>query len=140
MKRNFLLSVMVGLFLTGGLMAQDPPTGGPPQGFNPQDMQKRMQARQDTLKKQLNLNKDQIVKFDAIYKEYNEKMAAARENAGDDREGMRAKMQEMSKDRDAKIEKMLTPDQVKKWKDYQAKQAAMRQQRGQGGPPGGGQR
>ncbi|MFH0761687.1 MAG: hypothetical protein V2A67_09320 [Bacteroidota bacterium] len=143
MKSKLFFSVMISLLLAGGLMAQDPPTGAPPQGRNPQDMQKRMQAMQDTLKKQLNLNTDQIVKFDAIYKDYNEKMAAARASAGDDREGFRAKMQEMNKDREAKIEKILTTDQVKKYKDYLAKQAAQRQQRGQGGPggpPGGGQR
>lgn len=87
----------------------------------------------DDLKKELVLTKDQNTKFDAIYKEFNDKMTAAREAAGDDREAMRAKMQEMNKERDAKIEKILTADQVKKWKDYQAKQAAARQQRGQGG-------
>ena len=93
----------------------------------------------DELKKELVLTKDQNTKFDAIYKEFNEKMAKARESAGDDREAMRAKMQEMNKDRDTKIEKILTPDQVKKFKDYQAKQAAARQNR-QGGPGGGGGR
>lgn len=84
------------------------------------------------------MTKDQITKFDAIYKEADEKMAAARESAGDDREAMRTKMQEMNKERDAKIEKLLTPDQLKKYKDILAKQAAARQQRGPGGGGGGG--
>ncbi len=142
MKRNFLLSLMVGLFLTGGLMAQDPPTG-PPQNRNPQDFQQRRQQMLDDLKKELNLNKDQAAKFDAIYKESNEKMMAMRQqNAQGDREAMRAKMQEINKERDTKVEKLLTPEQLKKWKEYQAKQEALRQQRGQGGPggPPGGER
>jgi Spy/CpxP family protein refolding chaperone len=100
-------------------------------------MQQRRQQQIDELKKELALTKDQITKFDAIYKEAGEKMTAAREAAGDDREGMRAKMTELNKDRDAKIEKILTPDQVKKFKDYQAKQAAARAQRGPGGGGGG---
>lgn len=132
---------MISLLLAGGLMAQNPPTGAPPQGRSPQDMQKRMQERQEALKKELGLNKDQAQKFDAIYKEFNDKMAAARQSAGDDREGFFEKMQQMNKDRDTKIEKLLTPDQVKKWKDYLAKQQAARGQRGgQGGGPGGGGR
>jgi len=143
MKSKLFFSVVISLLLAGGLMAQNPPTGAPPQGFNREEMQKRMLQRQEELKKELGLTKDQGVKFDAVYKEFNDKMATARQNAGDDREGFRAKMQEMNKDRDTKIEKLLTPDQVKKWKDYLAKQQAARQQRGpggEGGGPGGGQR
>jgi periplasmic protein CpxP/Spy len=138
MKRKLFFSVMISLVMAGGMMAQNPPTGAPQQGRNPQDMQKRMQAMLEEQKKELGLTKDQSVKFDAVYKEYNEKMATARQSAGDDREGFRAKMQEMNKDRDAKIEKILTPDQVKKLKAYKAKQEAARQQRGSGGPGGQG--
>ncbi len=125
MKRNLIFSMLLSLFVVGTLSAQDQP---PQQNF-----QQRRQQMIDDLKKELVLTKDQNTKFDAIYKEFNDKMTAAREAAGDDREAMRAKMQEMNKERDAKIEKILTADQVKKWKDYQAKQAAARQQRGQGG-------
>lgn len=129
MKRKIFLTALVGLFLTTGIMAQNQPA---------QDFQQRRQQMLDNLKKELNLTKDQNTKFDAIYKEFNDKMAQARQNAGDDREAMRTKMQEMNKERDAKIEKILTPDQVKKWKEILAKQQAERQQRGQGGPGGGG--
>lgn len=129
MKRNLIFSMLLSLFVVGTLSAQDQP---PQQNF-----QQRRQQMIDDLKKELVLTKDQNTKFDAIYKEFNDKMTAAREAAGDDREAMRAKMQEMNKERDAKIEKILTADQVKKWKDYQAKQAAARQQRGQGGGGGG---
>lgn len=126
MKRNLILSMVVGLFLVGGLNAQD----------QQQNFQQRRQQQIDDLKKELVLTKDQVVKFDAIYKDYNDKMAKARESAGDDRAGMREKMTEMNKDRDTKIEKILTPDQVKKFKAYLEKQAAARQNRGGGG--GGG--
>lgn len=130
MKRNLILSMVLGLFLVGGLSAQDQQ--------QQQNFQQRRQQQIDDLKKELVLTKDQVTKFDAIYKEFNEKMAKARESAGDDREGMRAKMTEMNKERDLKIEKILTPDQVKKFKDYQAKQAAARQNMQRGGGGGGG--
>jgi Spy/CpxP family protein refolding chaperone len=130
MKKNLFLTIALGMFLTGGIIAQNP---------NPQDFQQRRQQQIDNLKKELVLTKEQNTKFDAIYKEYNDKVQAARDAAGDNREGMREKMQGLSKDRDAKIEKILTPEQVKKWKDYQAKLQAERQnlQRGPGGQGGG---
>lgn len=121
MKNNFILTVVLGLFMVGGLNAQDQQPR--------QNMQQRGQQRIDELKKELVLTKDQNTKFDSIYKEFSEKMAAARAAAGDDREGMRAKMMEMNKERDAKIEKILTPDQVKRFKAYLEKQAAERQNR-----------
>lgn len=129
MKRNLILSIALGLFLVGGLNAQDQPPR--------QDFQQRRQQQIDDLKKELVLDKDQNTKFDAIYKEAGEKMTAARAAAGDDREGMRAKMTEINKDRDAKIEKILTPDQVKKFKAYLEKQAAARQNMQRGGGGGG---
>ncbi|TSA35654.1 MAG: hypothetical protein D4R64_09215 [Porphyromonadaceae bacterium] len=129
MKRNLILSIVLGLFLVGGLNAQDQQ---PQQNF-----QQRRQQQIDDLKKELVLTKDQTTKFDAIYKEFNEKMTAARAAAGDDREGMRAKMTEMNKERDLKVEKILTPDQLKLFKAYQAKQAAARQNMQRGGGGGG---
>lgn len=131
MKRNLILSMVLGLILVGGLNAQDQPPAR-------QDFQQRRQQQIDELKKLLVLTKDQDTKFVAIYKEFDEKMAAARQAAGDNREGMRAKMQEMNKERDLKIEKILTPDQVKKFKDYLAKQAAERANRQREGGGGGG--
>jgi len=144
MKRNFLVSMLMALLMAGGLMAQNQ-QGAPPQGGNRQDFQQRRQQMMDQLKKDLNLTKDQITKFDAIYKEFDDKMMAQRQqmDPGADREAMRAKMQEMNKERNDKVEKILTPEQVKKWKEYLAKQEAQRQQRGAGGPggpPTGGQR
>lgn len=130
MKRNLILSMVLGLFLVGGLNAQNQP---PQQNF-----QQRRQQQIDDLKKELVLTKDQTTKFDAIYKESSEKMTAARTAAGDDRQAMRTKMTEINKERDLKIEKILTPGQVKKFKAHNEKQAAARQnmQRGDGG--GGG--
>lgn len=129
MKRNLILSMVLGFIMIGGLNAQDQPPR--------QDMQQRRQQQIDDLKKELVLTKDQITKFDAIYKEASEKITKAREAAGDDREGMRAKMTEINKDRDTKVEKILTPEQVKKFKAYLDKQAAARQNMQRGGGGGG---
>jgi Spy/CpxP family protein refolding chaperone len=131
MKHNLILSMVLGLFMVGGLNAQD---GQPPQ----QNMQQRRQQQIDALKKELVLTKDQDTKFDAIYKETAEKVTAARTAASDDREAMRTKMTEINKDRDLKIEKILTKEQVGKFKAYQEKQAAERANRQRGGGGGGG--
>lgn len=130
MKRNLILSMVLGLFMVGGLKAQDKPT--------PQNMQQRGQQRIDALKKELVLTKDQNTKFDAIYKEFTEKMTAARTAAGDDREAMRAKMTELNKERNLKVEKILTPGQVKIFKASNEKQEAARQNMQRGGGGGGG--
>lgn len=116
--------------MVGGLKAQDKPT--------PQNMQQRGQQRIDALKKELVLTKDQNTKFDAIYKEFTEKMTAARTAAGDDREAMRAKMTELNKERNLKVEKILTPGQVKIFKASNEKQEAARQNMQRGGGGGGG--
>ncbi len=130
MKKTLFLSVVLGMFLIVGTMAQNP-------NMNQQDFQARRQQQIDNLKKELTLTKDQNTKFDAIYKDFNEKSAAAMQNAGEDREAMRAKRQELTKDRDAKIEKILTPEQIKKWKAYQEKLAAERANMQRGGGGGG---
>ena len=131
MKRNFFMTAALALVLVFGLQAQDRPQ---------QNFQQRRQQMIDELKKELVLNKEQETKFDAIYKEFNEKMAAARQSAGDDREAMREKMGKMNKERDEKIEKILTPEQVKKFKDYRAKQEQQRQNMQRGGGDGPGRR
>jgi Spy/CpxP family protein refolding chaperone len=126
---------MAAILATGLLMtANGQDRQGPP---NQQNFQQMRQQRIDELKKLLVLTKEQNTKFDAIYKETDDKIAAARQNAGEDRSAMRTKMQELNKERDQKIEKILTPEQVKKFQDYLKKQEEMRQNR-QGGPGGGG--
>ena len=131
MKRLMLMSVLIGMGMLVSVSGQD--RQGPP---NMQDMQQRRQQMMNDLKKELKLTKDQDAKFDQIYKEADEKMAAARQNAGEDRTAMRTKMQEINAERDKKVEKLLKPDQLKKFQDYQKKQAEMRQGR-QGGGGGG---
>jgi ABC-type transporter Mla subunit MlaD len=131
MKRMMLLSVLIGMGMLLSVNGQE--RQGPP---NMQDMQQRRQQMMNDLKKELKLTKDQDAKFDQIYKEADEKMAAARQNAGEDRTAMRTKMQEINADRDKKVENLLKPDQLKKFQEYQKKQAEMRQNR-QGGGGGG---
>lgn len=132
MKRLMLLSVLIGMAMLVSVNGQD--RQGPP---NMQSLQQRRQQMMNDLKKELKLTKDQDAKFDQIYKEADEKMTKARESAGQDRTGMRTKMQEINADRDKKIEKLLKPDQLKKFQDYQKQQTEMRQNR-QGGGGGGG--
>jgi len=130
--------MVLSLFLIGGLNAQNQQPQRP-------NMQEWAKKQMEALTKELSLTKDQVTKVEAINKEFDTKREAAFKNAGDDRQGMREKMTAIEKEKTAKIEKILTPDQVKKYKAYLEKLAAERKNRmGQGGPGGpggqGGQR
>ena len=130
MKKMILATLLLTLFV-GTSFAQQM------QGRQGQDFQQRRQQQMEELKKEIGLNKDQVKKFDEIYKKYDDKMAAMREDmmAGGDREAMRSKMQQINTERDAEVKKMLNKDQVKKFDDYQKKLAEQRAQR-QGGRGG----
>ena len=117
------------------LMAQD--RG---QGRGQGDREARQKEEQAALKKSLELKKDQAVKFDKIYEDFNKKrqdlMSSMRD--GGDRTGMREKMTKMNEARDEAIKKVLDKGQVKKYEAYLKKQAEERANRGNRG--GGGRR
>ena len=73
---------------------------------------------------------------EAIFTDYYKAQDKAREDAmaggaQPDRDAMRAKMQELSGQRDDKLKKVLTDDQLKTWKDIE--QSMRPQRRPQGG-------
>ena len=128
-----VLYLALAIFLFSGVSVVAQERGG---GMGGQDFQARQKEQMEALKKELKLDKDQIKKFDDIYKTSSDKMTKMRENAGDDRTGMREKMTEINTEREGSIKKMLKPDQVKIYDAYLKKQAEARANRGGGG--GGG--
>ena len=93
--------------------------------------------------KALGLKKEQQDKITEIGKDYTAKLREAFQpgggGGGGDRTEMRAKMEEMGKDRDAKINDVLTKDQQGKLKELMGKEFDLTQlqPRGFGGPGGG---
>jgi len=130
MKKQFFAFLVLILFFTVGYG----------QNRNRQDFQKRRQQQMEQLKKDLKLNKDQIKKFDAIYKDYNDKMAKLREeiSASGDFRSMRPKMTELNTKRTESIKKILKKDQLKTYEKILKDQATRRAQRGRRDGRGGG--
>ena len=135
MKKQFLklAGLIILLVLPLSLMAQD--RG---QGRNQGDRDARAKQQKEELKKALDLKKDQVVKFDKVYTDFDKKRAELMTSMrdGGDREGMREKMTKMNTERDEAIKKILDKGQVKKYEAYLKKQAEARQNRG--GRAGGG--
>ena len=133
-KQGFKLAALIILFVIPlSLMAQD--RG---QGRGQGDRAARMKQQQDELKKTLNLNKEQIVKFDKIHKDFDKKrqemFTSMRE--GGDRTAMREKMGKMNTELQDAVKKILDKKQLKKYEEYLKKQAEERANRADRGGRG----
>lgn len=85
-----------------------------------QEQKDPKQARADWEKKikdELKLDNDQVLKFDALNKEYNEKMDALTSDASLTKEAQKEKKMALKKEKDAKLMEFLTPEQQTKYKE-----------------------
>lgn len=108
--------------------------GGGRMGGTPEERTKRMV---DLLTEKLKLSDDQQTKVTAIVTDQTKAMQKAREEAGDNRDGMREKMQTIMKDTDTKINAVLTDDQKTAYRAYLDERMKNRGQGGAMGGPGG---
>lgn len=83
----------------------------------------------------ITLTADQQKKVDSLKSAMNDEMSKAREAAGDDRQAMFGKMQEISKKYEDAVRGLLTPDQQK---TFDENVAAMPRRGGRRGGGGGG--
>jgi len=126
-KSAFALLCLV--FLLSNAWAQQPGFGGRAQ-FSPEQ---RTKMRLERLTKELGLTPEQVKQMEVVFNEDEQQMAKMREEMGGDREAMRAKMEKFRADREARVSAILTPEQLKKYGEINARF----QQRGQGMRPGG---
>ena len=85
------------------------------------------QASKDALAKWqgvLKLTDDQKPKFESIMKDSYQKMADARKDAAGDMTKMKTSMQQIMAERDESMAKLLTPDQMKTYKEEMAKKTS----------------
>jgi Skp family chaperone for outer membrane proteins len=94
-------------------------------GRGPGDMEKRYEE----LKKNLNLNDQQVDSLKVIDQEFFTKMREQREKKGNDREKGREEMRKMGEQRDERVKTILTEEQFTKYKELENQ----RRQRGPGG-------
>ena len=119
MKRSMLslVGVVVGLLVvsSSALVAQG-------MRISPKD-------RADTLKVRLDLSDKQTEQVAKIYEEQQTEFQKLREENMGDREAMRSAMTEVMQKTDAKIEKLLNKEQLKKYEAYKKERMERMQQR-----------
>jgi hypothetical protein len=96
-----------------------------------QQMSPEERAKQETewMKKDLELNAQQLVKVDSINLKFAKKRSEMRSQMqGQDRETMMAKMQEMQSQKETELKSVLTEDQLKKYKELVIQRRANRGQ------------
>ena len=134
MKKAILLLVIA---ISGVLAVQAQQGGGG--GFQRRTPEERLKMVKEKLV-DLNLDKDQTTKSDSAFIEYYrtqdkifEEMRAG--GGAPDRDAIREKMMKVAGERDDKLKKIYTEDQIKKWKE--TIEPTTRPQRGGGGGGGG---
>ncbi len=129
MKKS-VLALLCFVFLFGSMIAQQPEGPRSRGQFSPEE---RIKMRLERLTKELELSPEQVKQMEVVLKEDDQQMSKMREEMGGDREAFRAKMEKFRSERDAKMATILTPEQLIKQKEINARF----QQRGQGMGPGG---
>ena len=109
MKMKFFKTAIMSLMLVFGVSAANAQMGQMP---SPEEMAK-FQA--DQMKQTVNLNDDQYNKVLVIYKESGEKIGKLFESGQPDF----SKMGEIQEEQNKKFKEILTPEQYKKWDEYQ---------------------
>ncbi len=104
-SRNIASLIVIYLILlAGNILAQGMQRG-----------QQMQAARMDTLKSRLNLTDEQFSQIQGIFAKSREDMAQVRENNKGDRDAMRQAMKDNTDKTYSQIEKILSPDQLKKF-------------------------
>ena len=107
MKKLFLISAFAAL-LAGPAFSQE---------NKEKDKQKDYSEWQKKIKDELKLSDEQMVKWDALNKEYKEKIDAAVLSAGDNKEAQKIRKMEVKKEKDVKFMEMLSQEQLATYKE-----------------------
>ena len=105
MKRLLLLLTMTVAFATASL-AQDQ-----------KDMKKEYAEWDKKVKDELKLTDDQVAKYDALNKEYRDKIDVVLQDASLTKDVQKEKKMALKKEKEAKLNEFLTPEQQAKYKE-----------------------
>ena len=100
MKRVFFLMVAFA-FVGTAAMAQ----------LEQKDYKKSQEEWDKKIKDELKLTSDQVVKYDALNKEYGEKISAIAQDASLSKEVQKERKMALKKEKEAKLFEFLTPEQ-----------------------------
>lgn len=134
MKKHSMFLMAVGMMFCMALSAQDQAPMGGNRPRQEMRQQQTPQVRAERLAKQLGLTDDEKAKVQALYEKQNaerEKMRS--EGTQLTREQMRTKMDEMRKNEETEMQKILTPEKFQKFQDLRKEQMEKMRQRMQEG-------
>ena len=106
MKKTILL-MMAFAFVGTAAMAQ----------LEQKDYKKEKAEWDNKVKEELKLNADQIAKYEALNKEYEEKFNAIAQDANLDKDAQKEKKMALKKEKEAKLFEFLTPEQQTRYKE-----------------------
>ncbi len=109
MKKIMLLMVATALVSTAALAQLEQK--------DPKDHQKEKTEWENKIKTELNLTQDQVVKIDALNKEYNEKFEAIAKDASLTPDAQKEKKMALKKEKETKFNELLTAEQQAKYKE-----------------------
>ena len=81
------------------------------------DYKKSHEEWDKKIKEELKLSNDQVVKYDALSKEYGEKMSAITQGASLSKDAQKEKKMALKKEKESKLFEFLTPDQQTTYKE-----------------------
>src|SRR6187431_1835462 len=103
-----LLLLMMGVAFVGtAAMAQ----------LEQKDYRKEKAEWESKIKEELKLNADQLVKYDALNKEYDDKFAAIAQDANLTKDAQKEKKMSLKKEKEARLFEFLTPEQQTRYKE-----------------------
>ena len=106
MKKVFFLMVAFA-FVGTAAMAQ----------LEQKDYKKNQEEWDKKVKEDLKLTSDQVVKYDALNKEYSDKISAVAQDATLSKETQKERKMALKKEKEAKLFEFLTPDQQNKYRE-----------------------
>jgi hypothetical protein len=118
MKKFIVLCAMMAI-VSAGAYAQNQPAQDP-QKSDQQDPQKAAAEKAEwdrTVKAELKLSADQVQKYDAVSKEFGDKIEALKSDASLDETARKEKKMALKKEKEAKLAEFLTPEQQAKYRE-----------------------
>jgi Spy/CpxP family protein refolding chaperone len=106
MKKLFFLMVAF-VFVGTAAMAQ----------LEQKDYKKAQEEWDKKVKEDLKLTGDQVVKYDALSKEYSDKLSAVAQDATLSKETQKERKMALKKEKEAKLFEFLTPEQQNKYRE-----------------------
>ena len=106
MKKLFFLMVAFA-FVGTAAMAQ----------LEQKDYKKAQEEWDKKVKEDLKLTSDQVVKYDALNKEYSDKLSAVAQDATLSKETQKERKMALKKEKEAKLFEFLTPEQQNKYRE-----------------------